>query len=658
MNAAVRPAALPFIAIAALTAEQPTTAQPAPRSPSIDQLQSVRSLIAGREVQWSPDGTRIVYVSADGGLWAIGRQGGSPELLRGASDGAGLGANAQLRWSPDGTLVTYLKNVPGGTDLFGFDPATRTERRITRLSGHVRSYSFSPDGRSVAVANDRLGSEDIWVVDVATGVAHRLTTSPLYEVFPSWTPDGRRILYVQLDDRWVDHDVFEIAPTGGPARKVLADQDYFDYRQGASFGFVRVSPDGKAVLFRSQRSGWAGYWVAPLAGGAPRQIAAEAADQSEARWSPDGREILFLSISNGTQSLKVVPAGGGPARAVVAPPAGMVTHAEWSPDGKEIAYLFGTSTAPADLYVVAAAGGTPRRLTTWNSGMAAAPALITPEKIAWTNEGYTINAYLYRPPGLRPGERAPVIMYVHGGPTAQFSDNFQLQAQFFASRGYVVIAPNVRGSSGYGKAFEDANNRDWGHGDLRDVIAGVEWAKRQPYVDPGKIGITGVSYGGMLTMYAISFAPGVFQAAISGSGYGDVTDFHTVVPVLQHSKLLHYELGQWPSTPEVDSIYRRSSAIHRARDATAPAMIIHGYGLDVLDTDYAAWKYARELAKHAKIVEYKAYPGETYYVYGRENTRQMLQDMLGFLDRYLKDGSIEHAAPCAGCAAELSRSPD
>jgi dipeptidyl aminopeptidase/acylaminoacyl peptidase len=266
--------------------------------------------------------------------------------------------------------------------------------------------------------------------------------------------------------------------------------------------------------------------------------------------------------------------------------------------------------------------------------------VVTPEKISWPSEGLTINAYLYTP-RLATAAKAPVIMLVHGGPTSQFSDAFQLQAQFFASQGYVVIAPNVRGSSGYGKRFEDLNNGDWGHGDLRDVLAGVEWAKRQPWVNRDKIGITGVSYGGMLTMYAISFAPGVFQAAISGSGYGDVRDFHTIVPELQHSQLLHYELGEWPSTPAVDSIYRRSSAILKTAQATAPAMVIHGYGLHQLDTDYAAWKYARELAKHSKVVEYKAYPNETYYVYGRENTKQMLQDMLAFFDRYLKDNSVD-----------------
>jgi len=622
--------------------------------PTIDQLQSVVSTIgAGEPPVWSADGTRLIYVGGDGVLASVGVNGGAPmrhapslqdeRQMERMLHAPSLGGASQLRRSPDGRMVTYVKGVDGGNDIFGFDIAAGTERRITHLSGHVRSYAFSPTGDRIALANDRSGSEDVYVVDVASGIATRLTSSPLYEGFPSFTPDGNRVIYTRLDSRWVDHDVFSIPAEGGAARLVLTDKDYFDYRQGASFGFARVSPDGKTILFRSQRSGWANYWLAPLAGGAPRPLAAERADQSEARWSPDGSQVLFLSITNGTQSLKVAPAAGGVARTVVAPPVGMVSRAEWSPSGQMISYAFGTPTRAPDLFVVPAAGGAPRQLTDSDPERVLHSSLIEPEKIAWTNEGFTINAYLYKPRGLRAGDKAPVIMYVHGGPTSQFSDNYQLQPQFFASRGYVVIAPNVRGSSGYGKRFEDANNRDWGHGDLRDVLAGVKWARQQAYANPGKIGITGISYGGMLTMYATSFAPGVFQAAISGSGYGDVTDFHTVVPVLQHSQLLHYELGRWPSTPAVDSIYRRSSAIHKAKYATAPAMLIHGYGLDVLDTEYAAWKYARELAKHSKVVEYRKYPNETYYVYGRENTKAMLGEMLNFFDRYLKDGSVDRS---------------
>lgn len=621
---------------------------------SIDALQSVTSDV-GSDPQWLPDG-RIAFVNnRDGTLSAIDPATGTITRLDPSGGPRGL---AHLKVSPDGKYFAYVKALPGSpwqanqpqggigaTDLFIWSAADRTERRLTKLAALIHSFSFSRDSRSIALTSNRHGSEDIYVVDIATGTTRRITSDMRVESMASWTPDGK-LLYTRLDDDWVDHDVLEIAPTGGASRLVLQDKNFFDYGAGLKFGFPLASPDGKQVLFRSQRTEWFNFWVAPIGGGAPRQVAPEQADQSEARWSPDGRQILFLSLTNGTQRLKVVPAAGGPVRTLVDPGMGMVTRAEWSPDSKRISFTMGTPTTAPELYVIDAAGGTPKQLT-FSDGNTLASQLVTPEKITWSNEGFTIPAYVWKPKNLRPGERAPVIMQVHGGPTSQFSDNFTLHPQWFASRGYVVIAPNVRGSSGYGRAFEDANNRDWGHGDLRDVLAGVAWAKRQPYVDPEKIGITGNSYGGMLTMYAISFAPNVFQAAIASSGYGDVIAFQTRVPVLHHRKLANYELGKWPSTPEVEAIYRRSSSILKVKDATTPAFIIHGAGLHVLDADYAGYEFAKALEGAGKLVRYKTYPNETYYVYGRENTKQMLQDMLEFFDAYLRDGIGGTAATAA-----------
>lgn len=221
-----------------------------PTPPSIEQLQSVTSPRGGEPPAWSADGARLVYVGSDGGLWSVGVNGGAP--MRHA---ASLGGASQMRRSPDGRLFAYVKNVPGGNDIFAWDLAAGTERRLTRLSGHVRSYAFSPAGDRIALANDRSGSEDVYSVDVATGVATRLTSSPLYETFPSFTADGKHVVYTRLDSRWVDHDVFSVPVEGGAARAVLSDKDYFDYRQGASFGFARVSPDGQSVLFRSITNG-------------------------------------------------------------------------------------------------------------------------------------------------------------------------------------------------------------------------------------------------------------------------------------------------------------------------------------------------------------------------------------------------------------------
>lgn len=612
---------------------------------SIDALQSVASDV-GSDPQWLPDG-RIAFVNRrDGTLSAINPDNGTLTRLDPSGGPRGV---AHLKVSPDGKYFAYVKALPGSpwqanqpqggigpTDLFVWSVAARTERRLTKLAALIHSFSFSNDSRSIALTSNRHGSEDIYVVDIAAGDTRRITSDRRVESMASWTPDGK-ILFARLDDDWLDHDVLEVSPAGGATRLVLQDKNFFDYGAGLKFGFVRVSPDGGSVLFRSQRTGWFNFWVAPIAGGEPRQVAPEQADQVEARWSPDGKQILFLSLTNGTQSLKTVPASGGSIKTLVDPGLGLVTRGEWSPDSRRISYTMGTSTTAPELYVVDAGGGAPKQLS-FSEGNKLASQLVTPEKISWTNEGLTIQAYLWKPRNLRPGERAPVVMQVHGGPTSQFSDNFTLHPQWFASRGYVVIAPNVRGSSGYGRQFEDANNRDWGHGDLRDVLAGVAWAKGQSYVNPAKIGITGNSYGGMLTMYAISFAPNVFQAAISSSGYGDVIAFQTRVPVLHHRKLANYELGKWPSTPDVEAIYKRSSSILKVQDATTPAFIIHGAGLHVLDADYAGYEFAKALEGAGKLVRYKTYPNEGYYVYGRENTKEMLQDMLAFFEAYLKDG--------------------
>src|SRR5262245_35256720 len=134
-----------------------------------------------------------------------------------------------------------------------------------------------------------------------------------------------------------------------------------------------------------------------MAGGMLGPIAAEAADQNEARWSADGKSILFLSMSNGTQSVKVVPAAGGPVKVLAKPDMGIASRAEWSPDSKSVSYTQGSPVSSEDLYLVAAEGGTPHRLTNSAPSQEVAAQLVTPEKVSWMNEGYSINAYLFKP---------------------------------------------------------------------------------------------------------------------------------------------------------------------------------------------------------------------------------------------------------------------
>ena len=605
---------------------------------SEDRLLAIGSVVGGETPVWSPDGTRVLFVSAlaDGGLMTISSGGGFPVRVPVEFGGSGhFLASQQPNWSPDGEWVSYISDKSGSPELWLWSTRDGRERQLTQLGARlISAYSWSSDGGWIAFSADRHGNMDIWKVRVSDGRVVRLTAEERYEVYPYWAPDGRHVLYVRLDESWAGHEVLEIPAEGGEPRLVVRDSDFFDYGAGGKFGYPRVSPDGERVLFRSHRSGWINYWVVPREGGVAQRIAPEAADQSHARWSPDGRRIAYTSNHNGTHELRVVTAAGGEPQVLVAPEGmGVVSDPEWSPDGEWISYKLGTPTRPEDLYVVSVGSGQRRRLTRSMPAGNLEQRLVAPQKIAYeSTDGLTIHAYLYRPPAIRDGERFPALVWIHGGPTSQWRDNFQQHVQFFVQRGYVVLLPNIRGSSGYGKAFEDANNGCWGHCDLEDVRAGVEYLKRLPYVDPGRMGITGTSYGGIMTMDAVAFAPGLFQAAVAQSGYADWIEFYHGENELRHIKLLEYEFGPFE---ENEVVYRRNSAVSGVEDVQTPVFLVHGEGR--YPPSPQSRIFADALEKNYKVFRYKTYPNEHYYVRSRENRRQLLYDMLDFFRQYLDD---------------------
>lgn len=622
----------------AVPADAQSSAGPAVLSAA--DLTSVRSIVGGVPPQWDPDGSRLLIGGALGGsdLWTVPAAGGFPEPL-----GVDLGEIAflqshQPRFSPDGRWVSYVSNRSGPAELYIRSLEDGTDRQLTRLGARINSYSWSPDSRTVAFAGDKFGNFDVYTVAIDGGRLTRHTADTRYEVFPTWTPDGRRLVYARMDERWLDHEVLELdVEAGGTPRLIVRDTDFFDYQAGGNFGYSLVSPDGASLLFRSHRSGWINYWVVPMRGGTPRAVAASPANQSGARWSPDGKHILFLELRNGTQDLRVVEAAGGTARVVAAPTGmGLVAGAEWSPNGREISYTLETPVSAADLYVVSSAGGTPRRLTQSDGPAHIAASLITPKKVSYrTPDGLTIQAYLYEPI-LAPGAKAPGILYIHGGPTSSFNDTYQVQVQYLAMRGYAVLLPNIRGSSGYGKTFEDANNGCWGRCDLVDVTSGVEFLRTLSYIEPNRMGITGTSYGGCMSLAAAAFAPGVFQAAIAASGYGDWLHFHAEQE-LRHVKLVEYEFGPLPAA---EAKYRASSPIFHMDAIQTPIMLIHGIGADLPRSEASAI-FADRLQMHYKPFSYVTYPNENYYIRRRDNIQVMLGDMLTYFDQHLKDGMQE-----------------
>ena len=242
----------------------------------------------------------------------------------------------------------------------------------------------------------------------------------------------------------------------------------------------------------------------------------------------------------------MVSADGGEPRVLVDPDVGAALRPEWSPAGDRISYTFETPVRPAELFVIDVASGE-KQLLHSELPAGGADELHMPEKVRYpSTDGLTIEAYLHRPPDAAPGERFPGVMWIHAAPrpSSTTSSAGTSRSTSSPSGGYVVLMPNIRGSSGYGLEFEDLNNECWGHCDLEDVLAGVDYLKGLPYVDPDKIAVTGTSYGGIMTMAAVAFAPDVFPGRDLALGLRRHDRLPHRSPRLQHIKLVEYELGR------------------------------------------------------------------------------------------------------------------
>ncbi len=607
---------------------------------TLDQLLTLGGVGAGAYgggdvVRWSPDGSQILFhasLSGESALWLVPAAGGYSRRVTTEPLRLPFLASPMQSFAPNGSRIAFLALQGEATELWLWEAHTASSRPLTAFGNQISSYAWAPDGGSLLVASNRRGTFDIYRVDTTSGSARRLTSSQQYEVSPVATPDGARVLFVRLDDTWADHDVISIAADGGDERVVARDEDFFDYQYGRTFGPPVISPAGDRVLFRSHRNGWINYWAVDAAGGRAQVVCQQAADQSGATWSPDGAQIAFVSNTNGTLSIWLCDADGGNARVLVQPEQGVCQSPAWSPDGAQIAFLQSAPDDTQDVWIVSAQGGQARRLTDSMPAGHVRERLSRPEKVTITSfDGLPISAYVYRPVPLEPGRRYPGVLIAHGGPTSQFLDVYDPLAQFLARRGYAVIMPNVRGSSGYGKQFEDLNNADWGHSDLQDAIACADWLRAQVWIDGGQIGITGTSYGGCLAMSAVCNAPGAFQAAAPHAGYADW--IHVMgEQERRHLQLMRYEFGDFD---ENIAVYRRCSPIFNAHHVEAPVLVLHG--VDEAPQSQASQRFVDALRREYKPVTYRTYPGECYYVRTRANLRRMYLDIAEFFDQHLRE---------------------
>jgi dipeptidyl aminopeptidase/acylaminoacyl peptidase len=239
-----------------------------------------------------------------------------------------------------------------------------------------------------------------------------------------------------------------------------------------------------------------------------------------------------------------------------------------------------------------------------------------------------IPAWFYRPRGV---ERPPAIVLVHGGPTGQTMNGWNVQVQFFVSRGYAVLAPNNRGSTGYGKEYRDANLRDWGGGDLRDLVAGHRWLAESGAVDPARIGVTGGSYGGYMTLIAMTKTPEVWAAGASVVGMSNLRTLHQTT---RKGDLLPYLIQQLGTPDENPALYHDRSAINFIEDVRRPLLILQG-GRDPRVPLTEAEQMRDRMLAAGKTVGYHVYMDEGHGFRKVENVVDAMHRTVDFFDEYM-----------------------
>jgi dipeptidyl aminopeptidase/acylaminoacyl peptidase len=538
------------------------------------------------EPHFSPDGRRMAYIGripAGSGVIVANADGSDPQVIApvsGTNHPLPSSGN-RLAWSPDGTRLAFVSATPGPEADANGDPMV-----ITR-------YLYKPtasEGETRANDNRRL---HIFIADVASRQVRQLTDGDYYEHSIDWSPRGDEILFVSNrgpdPDRFFNYDVFAVAVSSATIRR-LTDTRSAEY-------YPRWSPDGQWVAFSGTTRPLTSsettmedthVWVMAADGSGRREVGSGIDNRQGApRWSADGQHLYFTVQERGHVRLVRIPQSGGAPEQIVAD-RGSVGSWGLARDGS-LAYGFTSAGGPAELFVRSSAGQS-RAVSALNQQVLSGRTIAEVEAFTFRSfDGLAIEAFLTKPVGLRAGQKAPLVTMIHGGPHGQQGPAFNQKAQVYAASGFAALMVNYRGSTGYGQKLADAIFQDQNGGEAKDVLAGVDAAlARYPWLDAERLGVEGGSYGGQLTNWLITQTDR-FKAAIPAAGISNLVSFnymayyHDYLAVefgaFPHEAFTPVDETLWPAATRprtiMDVLWERSPIRYVAR-AKTPTLFLHG----------------------------------------------------------------------------------
>jgi dipeptidyl aminopeptidase/acylaminoacyl peptidase len=603
------------------------------------ELDDLWSLVSLSDVQVSPDGHTVMVVvaranpaenRADRSLVAIDTTNGESRTFSELRD------VSSPRWSPRGDRLAFLArdDKTGYPQAFVL-PLPGEARCVTHFPRGVEQLAFSPDGDSLAVIaadgpatreglerfNDsfEVGHDNylttmppdplhLWLVPLSDGAPRRLTTGPgslgtSMGVSPiAWSPDGRQIVVTRTASAHsgdADQSRIEVVDVATGAVRGLTGRKAFE-------SSPTVSPDGRHVAFLFPRdgdpAGAIDARVTPLAGGPDERMAASI-DRSFLWnvWSSDGK--LLLGANDKTKMALWVAGASGEARQPDLGSIAEITDLSLGADGT-IALIGSESQRPPEVYIMSLKqGGPPRRLTDLNAGTTRM-ALGRTEALEWTSEDQVrADGVVTFPPNFDPTRKWPLVLIIHGGPTASSNESFDGLAQLMAARGWIVFQPNYRGSDNRGNVFQRGIVAGAGSGPGRDVMAGVAALKARGYVDATRIAVSGWSYGGFMTVWMIGHYPG-WRAAVAGAAAMDLTDMYALSDL---NVMRRHAITGSPWTEGREPVFRAESPLTSAVKIRTPTLLLSNTG-DSRVAVTQTYKLFRALQDNGIETRFVAYP--------------------------------------------------
>jgi dipeptidyl aminopeptidase/acylaminoacyl peptidase len=583
-------------------------------------------------------------------VWMVNLEGGARMTpAAGLSNGA-----SDIRWAPDGKQFAYIAQRAIWVQGISSSHATRVcgyERSNSFLSKRGNALSWSPDGSQLAFAGtvepapersdpiviDRIlyktrtaisdnRRTHVYIVSAAGGTPRALTAGDHDEHSIDWGGDGKEIVFLSNrekdPDARLNYDVFAVNVKTGQERRITETP-------GVEYDPV-VSPDGhwiacaatsRAITTIDSVAEDTHIHVIPMTGGNGRDVNSTLDRRSTSpQWAADGKTVLYLAVDHGKTLIYSVPAEGGPSRARFDKRANVSAY---STAGGVVLYAMSDPVQPPELYLDTA------KISHFNeshTGQFSAPEELTYKSL----DGTEVEGWLYPPLAAR--TPAPMILDIHGGPHGQFGYAFTPAIQVNASHGYATLAINPRGSSGYGQKFSDGTINDWGGGDYKDLMGGVDYVlAHHREIDPQRLAVTGPSYGGYMTNWIIT-QTNRFKAAVVVSGLSDLISFYTTS--LYHD-LLYAEFNGSPWDDDRFTVLWRASPLAHVARATTPTLFLHGESDNDVPDSQAEEMYIA-LRERGVTAELVLYPHEGHGFHDPKHVVDARVRTLGWIDRFLK----------------------